>query len=375
MKPLLKKIYLTLRRCLLRIIAILIFHKRLLNSGVGPDIRKILFIRIDRIGDLVLSTPALRAIKQRFPRSELVVLVSPSNKSILFNNPNVDRIVVYGKEYGLKRRIKILQQLREQDFDLAVDPYADYELNTSLIALLSGAKKRIGFAFYGREVFFNIQSPEVREDQHIVDLSLGILVPLGINACNRQPEVFLTDDEKQWARDWQSERGIGDKPIVGIHPGGYYETQRWPLERFADVANRLIEDGYSDVFLLGGPRDLGLVNRIHSMLEIKAPIYCGDNLREFAALIYTCHILICNNSGPLHMAVALNIPTISTMGPTNKDRWMPIGDIHRVFRRDELPCIGCNLGYCKIRTHDCMRLTTASMVLEAVEDILRARII
>jgi len=127
-----------------------------------------------------------------------------------------------------------------------------------------------------------------------------------------------------------------------------------------------------DILIFGGPREKGFVDQITSMINGEVMTYVGGNLRRFVALVDSCCMLICNNSGPLHVAVALGVPTISFMGPTNKDRWMPIGNIHKVLRIDNLPCIGCNLGYCKIKTYDCMRLITPSMVLEAVKDFVQA---
>ena len=367
-KSAIKIIYLNLRRIILG--AISTFIKKSLNLKLANDI-KILFIRIDRIGDLVLSTPALRALKQAFPHSLLVVLASPSNKLLLLNNPYVDTVFVYDQKKGLSDKIGIIKQLRSYSFDLAVDPYPDYELRTALIALLSGAKKRIGYASYGREAFFNIEAPQIKKDQHFVDLTLGILKSLGIKANDKKPEIFLTEDEKKWARNWLKKGGAGGKPIVGIHPGGYYETQRWLPERFAAVANDFKKSGYLDVIMFGGPGDEGLVDRISSMVNEELLTYMANDLRRLAALLSCCRVLICNNSGPLHIAVAMGTPTISIMGPTKKDHWMPIGNIHKVLRMNNLPCIGCNLGYCKIKTHDCMRLITPPMVIDAAKNILQ----
>ncbi|MBW2341103.1 MAG: glycosyltransferase family 9 protein [Deltaproteobacteria bacterium] len=370
MKSFLKNIYLNFRKYLLRVLAILIFDKKLPNFGSGENIQRILFIRIDRIGDLVLSIPALKALKVAFPHSQLVVLASPSNQSLLLHDRYVDKVFVYDQNKRLADKMRIMKQIRAHCFDLAIDPYPDYEVKTALIALLSGSKWRIGYSSYGRRVFFNLNGPKLEKDKHLVDLTLDILKPLGVRSNHKKPEIFLTVDEKKWARDWLKEKGAGMKPIIGIHPGGYYETQRWLPERFAEVANHLKKNGSLDILIFGGPREKGLVDQITSMVNGAVMTYVGGNLRRFMALVDSCCMLICNNSGPLHVAVALDIPTISIMGPTNKDRWMPIGDIHKVLRIDHLPCIGCNLGYCKIETHDCMNLITSSMVIEGVKNIL-----
>ncbi len=369
MTSIVKIIYLNLRRVLLSIFG-LFFAKRLQGFKLEHGVNRILFIRIDRIGDIVLSTPALESLKQAFPGTELVVLASISNHSLLLHNPYVDKVLAYDRNKSLGDKIRIINRLRTYGFDLAIDPLPDYELKTALIAFLSGAKSRIGYPSYGRELFFNVNGPKVAENKHFIDLTLDVLKPLGVNSKGRKPEIFLTEDEKNRAKNWFTARGAGKRAIVGIHPGGHYETQRWLPERFADVAYQLRRDGDYDVIFFGGPGEEGLVDYICAMTNAEVLTYVADDLRRFAALLCSCGILVCNNSGPLHMAVALDIPTISFMGPTNRDRWMPIGDNHKVLRIDNLPCIGCNLGYCKIGTHDCMRLITSSMVIEGVREVL-----
>ncbi len=370
----LKRIYLGFRKHLLRALSIFISHKKFPDVGSGQDIKKILFIRIDRIGDLVLSTPALKALNVAYPQSKITVLASPSNNPLIFNNPNVDHIVVYDRRGRLIDRIRVMQKLRESGFDLAIDPYADYELETALIAFFSGAKKRVGYASYGREIFFNLQAPKINDSQHFVDLTLDVLKSVGIVTKDKTPEIYLTDDEKKWAGDWLNKNGLGSNPVIGIHPGAYYETQRWLTERFAELVDLLQRDKRFDVIIFGGPDDEHLVNVICSILHGEVTTYIAHDLRKLAALISCCHVFVSNNSGPLHISVAIGTPTISFMGPTIKERWMPIGNIHTVLRIDNLPCIGCSLGHCKIKTHDCMRLITADMVIEAVENLIRRNV-
>ncbi|MBW2310374.1 MAG: glycosyltransferase family 9 protein [Deltaproteobacteria bacterium] len=352
-------------------LAALFARKNLPYLGSGQDIKKILFIRIDRIGDIVLSTPALKAVKEAYPHSKITVLASPSNSPLVFNNPNIDYIVVYDRRGRLIDRIRVIQKLRESSFDLAIDPYPDYELRTAVISFLSGARKRVGYASYGREVLFTLRAPRIDDNKHFVDITLGVLKPLGIHAGDKAPEVFLAHEERQWARTWLKERGVWGEQIVGIHPGGHYESQRWPPESYADLMDQLQEWKGVALIIFGAPGEEPLIKKICSMVTGEVVTFLEDDIRRFAALLSYCFVFIGNNSGPLHVAAGLGIATISFMGPTNKARWMPIGDIHTVFRMDDLPCIGCNRGYCKIKTHDCMRLITPSMVLEAARGILQ----
>jgi len=372
-KNTLKSIYLNFRKYLFRVFAIFISQKRVFHDRSGPEVKKILFIRIDRLGDLVLSTPAIKAIKETYPRSKLVVLASRANCSLLENNPYVDHTVIYDPSKNLWTKIRNILQLRNYRFDLAIDPYADYELKTALIAFLSGAKKRIGYVSYGREIFFNLRAPEIEKEKHFVDLTIDVLKPIGVISKENNPEIFLVGDEKKWARNWLKERRLGTKPIVGIHPGAYYESQRWPSENFAEIVCQLKKDNSVDLILFGGPGDEMQIDRIASLSGEDIVTYITDDLRQFSVLVSCCRVFICNNSGPLHIAVAVNTPTISFMGPTHKNRWMPIGDIHKVLRIDDLSCIGCNLGYCKIKTHDCMELISPQMVMDAAEELLKTK--
>lgn len=371
MKDTIKSIYLNFRKYALRVLSVLISNRKPHNFISGKDIQKILFIRIDRIGDLVLSTPALRAVKQAFPHAQLIVLASHASCSVLVNNPYVDQVIVYDHRQKFGEKLRCLRELRKHKFDLAIDPYSDYEIRTALIALLSAARIRVGYVSYGREAFLNLKVSSPKENKSFVDITLDVLKPLGIDAKSINPEIILSEDEDLWSQKWLKDQGIGSKPIIGIHPGAYYESQRWPIESFAKLVNQIQDNLEVDVVIFGSQGDKNLVDRICSLINSKVLTYVGNDLRCFAALVSHCCILICNNSGPLHVAVAMNIPTISFMGPTNKDKWMPIGNIHKVLRIDDLSCIGCNLGACKIGTHDCMRLITPLTVLNAVKGVLQ----
>ncbi|MBN2570315.1 MAG: glycosyltransferase family 9 protein [Deltaproteobacteria bacterium] len=366
MKLILKYAYLNIRKGFLKAASVLFHAVHLVHDIRRDDIRSILFIRIDRVGDLVLSTPILKAVKKAYPHSKLTVLASPGNCSLLMNNPYVDAVIVYDRKAGLVAKIRVIRTLRKSEFDLAIDPYVGYELETALIAFLSRARWRIGFAEYGREVFFNLRAPAIGEKRHFIDLGFDVAVTVGIEGGERTPEIFIDENEKKWAKAWLREHGVDRYPVAGIHPGGYYKTQRWLPENFADVV-RLLHGKYGvKPIIFKGPGEEALVADICSRVDGKAVIFDAVDLRQFAAVLSCCNLLICNNSGPLHMAVALGVPTISFMGPTIKERWMPRGEIHAILRIDDLPCIGCNTGYCRIKTHDCMRFITPDMVMDCV---------
>ena len=363
-KSILKPIYLNARGFALKTIGLLLFQKNIIP--LLRNIESILFVRVDRVGDMALSTPALRAIKAALPHVRLTVMASPANAPILKNNPAVDEVIVYDRSASLFNKMKFIKGLRSRHFDLAIDPYTDYELKTAGLAGVSGAAYRIGYAAFGREIFFNCPSPKIEGKKHFVDGALDLLKGIGIPSENRSPAIYLGADEQAWAGQWLQENGLQGKKIVAIHPGAYYETQRWLPEHYAELILLIRRQTQTEVILFGGPSDAEVVNDITSKINADVCVCIQDDLRKFFALISQCHMLICNNSGPLHCAAALNIPTISFMGPTVKELWMPVGEPHRVLRKDDLICIGCNLGYCKTNTHDCMRLIMPDEVVKMI---------
>lgn len=333
-------------------------------EGIG----RVLFIRIDRIGDMALATPALEAIKTALPHAALTALASPANAPLFVNNPYVDRVFVYDCKTSLRHKRSMLKDLRASRFDLAIDPTADWELKTALIACLSGARATLGYASFGRECLFSLPGPAILPRVHFIDENLNILSAIGIDSPSRKPRLYLAKEETQWAKDWIEGQGLGNSAVIGLHPGAFYESQRWPAAYYAELIRMIRIETSMQTMLFGGAADKETVEAIRADAGFDMPVFVGNDLRKFLALLSQCRILICNNSGPLHCAVSLDVPTISFMGPTDKERWMPVGSLHHVLRRDELPCIGCNLGVCKIKTHDCMRLIEPTEVMELLKD-------
>ena len=359
-----KALYLNTRGVVLKTLSLFLSRKK--TAPLPQNIQSILFIRVDRIGDMVLSTPAFQAIKSALPQTRLTVMASPANAPILKNNQDVDEVIVYDRSAGLQERIKIITQLRSRHFSLAIDPYTDYELKTAWLAYISRAAHRVGYSGFGRELFFNCPALKVVGHRHFIDLTLDLLKGIGIPSENQHPSIDIEGGEHAWASQWMKEKGFQGKKVIAIHPGAYYETQRWLPAYYAQLICLIREQTQADVILFGGPTDAIVVENILNKVSHPVCVFIQGDIRKFLALLSQCHFLVCNNSGPLHCAVALNIPTISFMGPTVKEQWMPIGEHHHVLRKDDLPCIGCNLGYCKIKTHDCMRRIKPKRVINLI---------
>ena len=353
-----KRIYLSVRAIFLRPLCLI----KPMRSPEPGSIKEILFLRHDRIGDMALSLPAIRLLKNSFPHARLTVVASMSNKDVLSNNPYVDEVLVYNGIFDYIRHV------RHRGYDLAIDPFHNnHELKPAFMTMLSGARYRIGFALAGREVFFSMKAPLYDEKKSFMQLMMLILSELGIaNDKSDEPLIFITHDEKTEAE--KSISTLSGRRLVAIHPGAFYSSQRWPIDRFAEIAKDLSCHGFGVIFFAPA-KEFPDFDKTVFKDSSHVLVISDIQMRRFIALLSLCEILICNNSGPLHIAGALKIKTVSMMGPTVPAVWWPHGKGHVVIRRG-YPCSPCNKAVCE--THECM---ADIMVKEVLEEIHKSLIV
>jgi lipopolysaccharide heptosyltransferase II len=341
-KLFLKEIYVKTRKISLRPFLIL-KRTRLLSRDA---IKSILFLRHDRIGDMILSTAALKSLKWGYPHAKITVLASRRNYEVLKHNSYVDEVIIY------KGFFRFIKEIRPHHYDLVIDPFVTHEMRQALMTCLASGKYRIGFQEGGREIFFNLRGPTVSSSKQMVDhlLELAALAGGKIKGC--KPEVFLSDKEIEWATEALAHKGLsGDAIIIAIHPGAHYPSQRWPAERFGEVARLILEQCMAKVVLLGSSTEEELLGEVKRGGVEDIQIFPCNNIRELIALLNRCDLLVCNNSGPMHIAAALKIPTISMIGPTVTPLWLPYGENHVVINK-VINCSPCNREICK--GHQCM---------------------
>ncbi|KPJ99493.1 MAG: hypothetical protein AMK71_09665 [Nitrospira bacterium SG8_35_4] len=352
-KTLLKKPCLIIRRIVL-CPAGLLSRKRTVKNR---DVKKILFLRHDRVGDMVLSTPVFRAFKEKYPDAAITVLASEQNHEIITNNPNVDEILLYK---GIRH---FLHEVRTKKFDMAVDLFLTHDMKQAFMTFLSGAPYRLGFKDSGREIFFSVRSPAAQPQKRMVEHLSDLAQAAGAGAADSAPEIFLSKQEKAWAQSELSRMELEEAMIIALHPGAFYPSQRWPAERFGESARQIIESYGAAVFIFGGKHESHLLEKIQHAAGVRSHIFCDLSLRQFMALLNCCRLLVCNNSGPLHIASALKIPTVSMTGPTVVPLWLPQGK-NQIAVNKALHCSPCNRAECS--DHSCMEQITVSEVMTEV---------
>ncbi len=366
-----KKLYLSIRTALLRSVRPLLRRGR---KGLLPAApAKILVITQPRLGDAVLSIPVLAALRKRYPAAKISALANSYVRALYERVPAIDVVVPLPTGKGGTRRTalpSLSRRLQTEKFDLVIDLNTDGSLESAYLARFAGGGYSLGYEGSGRGVFFDHAVALPEEPLPFVDLVLGLLAPLGVETDERMPRLAMEEDRVQTVRTALTGAAPSmETRFIGLHPGAHHPTQRWPLSFFAALADRIVASRTGRVVLFAGPHEWDQVLQIHELMRetpIVTPASLG--LNDLAAWLSIMELLVCNNSGPLHLAAAVGTPTLSFMGPTNAVQWWPVGEGHVVLRRDELPCIGCNSGVCRIGSHDCMQGISPDEVFEIIEN-------
>ena len=322
-------------------------------------VHRLLVLRTDRIGDMVLSTAALADLKAHFRHARITVAAPEGPLQVLRGHPAVDAVV------PLTDRRLPAELIGK--FDLAIDLTSDERLLGARLVAATGAPWRTGFAAWGRQAHFTLPTAPARPDLHIVDLNRELLRAIGVASPQAEPALHLQPAERAAAQARVSALGAA-APRVVVHPGAYYPSQRWAAERFAEVIARLTETIGAACIVVAGPGEEGLAEAIGAATPdalLPGPL----DVRGLMGMIAIADLFLGNNSGPLHIAAALGVPTLSVMGPTDPRRFAPRRAEDAVLRLD-LPCSPCMRARCW--HHTCLDKIPAAAVVARARQILQS---
>jgi heptosyltransferase-2 len=301
------------------------------------DIKRILIIwQHNQLGDLIVSYPLYRAIKENFPGVYLTVILSPANYRGLETCQFIDKLFVFDK-----RRLKSLVYLKElksilrNNYDVAVVPsVVSISFTSNLLAGLSKAKIKIGpnslngianetNFFFDSRVDLDWRSTP---NKHVSERTLDIIKPLGITTTELHPQITYDSVEYNDIQNFiNSIPGDKSTKIIGFHIGAGKPQNRWNYNNFAELINRLsIKNNYRIYFTTGGREDLELIKLVQEKISIKTAIFDQRGISKLYALIEHSDLYITNDTGPMHVAAASSKPVISLFGPTNPNMWRPL---------------------------------------------------
>lgn len=338
---------------------------------------KILIICLDNIGDVVMSTILPRALRRKFPDASITYLVKEYSKDVVASHPLVDETIIFNpswlsdplkKHFTFNQIVRLVKYLRLRKFDLSLVVNADWK--KALLAYLSGIPERIGARTGKSDLFLTHRVPyEPTDTRHMLENNVDLLKTLRIDTTGLIPEIFSDSDAEALVNEFMEKNGLtGQKDIVGIHPFSNNPARAWEIEKFAALADKLVDEkGVSVLFMVrGGDSRADEILRLVN--EQKIYISGDANLAQLMAFIKKCSVFVGNDSGPMHLAAALKVPVVAIFGPSNPVHFGPLGT-NNIEVRNDLPCSPCSSSP-DCRSLECLKSITVGQVYKAVSQLL-----
>ena len=330
------------------------------------------------IGDMIAATAAVRCIRQNYPKAHIALLLRPYVRPVVESAPWFNEVIEFDRRRGGLREVRRVAKLlrRKPRYDLAL--LLTHSFSSAALIWLGGAKRRVGHARDGRSWLLTDAVPWPGKGRNPdlvpkVKVYSSLLKYLGCEwAEDQRPEVFTSpEDEAQADRLFEAHGRKPDRELLGIVPGAAYgPSKQWEPARFAAVADELAQTRRMQAALLTGPGEGEIALEIaRGMKDIPITFREGEvSFGALKAIVRRCRLMICNDTGPRHLAVAYNVPTVVLMGPT--DPVVTHSDYPRaIIIRQEAPCGPCYLRVCPT-DHRCMKLITPDMVISAAQELL-----
>jgi lipopolysaccharide heptosyltransferase II len=344
------------------------------------SLRNLLCVRLDSLGDVLMTTPALRALKSLRPSPRITLLGSPAGVAIAEMIPEIDAAIAYGAPW-MKATAQpdpaadraLIEQLAKEDFDAAIvfTVFSQSPLPAATVCHLAGIPRRVAHC---RENPYHLLTDWLRETEpetrvrHEVQRQLDLVAALGAHTRDPRLALRIPACARRSARERLARAGVRVcGRWIAIHPGASAPSRRYPPESFADAARELAQEGFQIVFV-GTPDEVALVHEIQRAMGAPSISFAGrTTLPQLAALLELAPLVIANNSGPAHVAAAVGTPLVDLYALTNPQH-TPWGVRHRVLNHD-VPCRDCYRSLCP-NDHACLRSVAPAEVVAAAHDLL-----
>ncbi len=336
--------------------------------------RRILIRAANWVGDAIMTTPVIRAVRRNFPDAHITVLAKPWVIPVYENNPHVDDVMVYdaaGRHKMGAGSLRLAKDIRQRRFDLAILMQNAFE--AALLVFLAQVPVRAGYNTDARTWLLKPAIPlnPALKKKHLIDYYLGILTGAGLATHGRQMDLCISPSDRDAAVHRLAQiRPLSSKPVLGINPGATGGTaKRWFPDRYAALCQRLAKTYDTQILIFGGPEDRALGERIGAMAPGCCVNLAGETtLGQAFALIQQCDLFVTNDSGLMHAAAALNIPQVAIIGSTDPVATSPDSPASTIIRVP-VPCAPCLKDECPI-DHACMDRITVDMVFDTCCRIL-----
>jgi ADP-heptose:LPS heptosyltransferase len=312
-------------------------------------------------------------MRQAHPKAHIAYLAEREPASLLEHNPHLDEIIQYDSKQNVFSQMLFYRRLRNRKFDLAIDFFGNPR--TALFTYATGASVRIGLDGRTRSGLYTHRIRDDGRPKTAIQFYFQFLHALGVEPASTKTEIFLTEDERREARSYLQGNGVdAARPIVALHTGASWSAKVWPPDRFAQLADQITARLGAQIILTQGPKDYQIVSEVSHRCVGKVKVIDILPLRQLAAILSHASVCVANDSGPMHIAVAVGTKTIGIFGPGEENIWFPYDSAagHIALRRD-VWCHPCHLDFCDKQGDGymkCMSLLEVGDVFRVVEERL-----
>ena len=337
------------------------------------DIKRVLLIRLRSIGDTVLSTSSVHALKRFLPDAEIDILVEDWVAPVLAEHPFIHQVVTFERG-SLSARARVAHEIRSRHYDVAYNLHGG--TTATFLTRATGARHRVGYASYQYSQLHNHQAPSPlllwgQQKTHSVEQQLALLGWTGVPVTDRPPtKLAVTRSAEARVHEILTAAGLTDKKFALLHPAAAFATKQWAANKFAKVADYLAAQGIATVAIAGPGQD-GVLNELKGAAA--SPIVtCDLSLPEVTALASRSHLFVGNDSGIAHMAAAAGTPSVVVFGSSNIAHWRPWNSAPAEVVFEEMPCQPCHGYFCeKFPEPECILRVPVERVTAAIERLTK----
>ncbi len=336
------------------------------------DVRKVLVVRLRSIGDTVLATPSLFALKRFLPNARVDILVEDWVAPVLDSHPHVDNVIVLERG-GLMARARVARELRAANYDVVYNLHGG--TTATFLTRATGARHRVGFKSYQYGQLHNHACPSPlliwqQQKTHSVEQQLALLGWTGVPVTDRpRTSLGISPSAAEKVNQLLNEAGIVDGNIALIHPAAAFATKQWAVEKFARVVEFLAERGFTSV-AIAAPNEQALLEQLRSETSVNVGTF-ALSLPEVTALAAHSQLFVGNDSGIAHIAAAVGTPSVVVFGSSNIAHWRPWNSVPAEVVFEEMPCQPCHGYFCEqFAQPECILRVPAARVTAAIDRLL-----
>lgn len=328
---------------------------------------KILLIQLRRIGDVLMTTPSVRALKMSFPDAEIHFLTEKPSDEIYSVSPYVHKIIIHDPNMPFTDKIKFISTLRKNSYDVVMDFFANP--TSGLYTFLSGGKRRIGPGRGLRKFYYTDRVSDTKGPYSGASKT-SLLEPLGIFTEDYSLDFFISDSDREYAKRYLKKLNYNPEDfVVTISPVSRQPYKVWPGENFSRVCDYLIRRYNAKIIFIYGPGEWDFVKKVtENMKESKPPVVEDiPTISQTKAIFELAKIHIGNDNGPMHFAISAKIPTVAIFGRPKSENWTPVSSINRAVEYDPGCKSNCIFPKCKL---ECLYKIEPELVIRQIDRLV-----